>query len=51
MPEKKATIRWIQQELPLSKVHLEILDKAIEAGDGELDNSAVIREIRRRAKG
>ena len=39
------------QELPLSKVHLEILEKAIEAGDGELDNSAIIREIRRRCKG
>jgi len=38
------------QELPLSKVHLKILEKAIAAGDGELDNSAVIREIRRRAK-
>lgn len=36
------------QELPLSRVHAEILEKAIEAGDGELDNSAVIREIRRR---
>ena len=40
----------LQQELPLSKVHLEILEKAIAAGDGELDNSAVIREIRRRGK-
>ena len=39
-----------QQELPLSKVHLEILKKSIEAGDGELDNSAVIREIQRRTK-
>jgi 3-hydroxyisobutyrate dehydrogenase-like beta-hydroxyacid dehydrogenase len=39
-----------EQELPLSKVHLEILDKAIAAGDGDLDNSAVIREIRRRSK-
>jgi 3-hydroxyisobutyrate dehydrogenase-like beta-hydroxyacid dehydrogenase len=38
------------QELPLSKVHLKILQKAIEAGDGELDNSAVIREIERRGK-
>ena len=38
------------QELPLSKVHLEILDKAIAAGDGELDNSAVIREIQRRGE-
>jgi len=38
------------QELPLSKVHLEVLQKAIAAGDGELDNSAVIREIQRRGK-
>ena len=38
------------QELPLSKVHLEVLKKAIAAGDGELDNSAVIREIQRRGK-
>jgi 3-hydroxyisobutyrate dehydrogenase-like beta-hydroxyacid dehydrogenase len=40
----------LQQELPLSKVHLEILEKAIAAGDGELDNSAVIREIQRRGQ-
>jgi len=36
------------QELPLSKVHLDVLKKAIEAGDGDLDNSAVIREIEHR---
>jgi len=36
------------QELPLSKVHLDILQKAIEAGDADLDNSAVIKELRRR---
>ncbi|HIJ53645.1 MAG TPA: NAD(P)-dependent oxidoreductase [Planctomycetes bacterium] len=36
------------QELPLSKAHLDVLKKAIEAGDGELDNAAIIREIRRR---
>ncbi len=36
------------QELPLSRVHLDVLQKAIEAGDGDLDNSAVIREIGRR---
>ncbi len=36
------------QELPLSKVHLDVLKKAIEAGDGDLDNSVVIREIERR---
>ena len=38
------------QELPLSKLHMDILEKAIAAGDAELDNSAVIREIRRRTK-
>lgn len=39
-----------EQELPLSKVHLDVLKKAIAAGDGDLDNSAVIREIERRIK-
>lgn len=38
------------QELPLSQVHLDVLKKAIEAGDGDLDNSAVIREIERRKR-
>ena len=36
------------QELPLSRVHLEALEKAIAAGDGDLDNAGIIREIRRR---
>jgi 3-hydroxyisobutyrate dehydrogenase-like beta-hydroxyacid dehydrogenase len=36
------------QELPLSEEHLRLLDAAIAAGDGELDNSAVIRETKRR---
>ena len=36
------------QELPLTTVHEEVLRKAIEVGDGELDNSAVINEVRRR---
>jgi 3-hydroxyisobutyrate dehydrogenase-like beta-hydroxyacid dehydrogenase len=40
----------LQQELPLSRTHLQILEKAIAAGDGELDNCAVIREIQRRGK-
>jgi len=39
------------QELPLSKVHLDVLNKAIAAGDADLDNAAVIKEIRRRYKG
>lgn len=37
-----------RQDLPLSRVHLDILANAIAAGDGELDTSAVIQEIRRR---
>jgi len=38
------------QELPLSKVHLNILKAAIAAGNGDMDNAAVIREIERRIK-
>jgi len=38
------------QQLPLSKVHLDVLEKAIEAGDGDLDNAAIIREIKRRKR-
>jgi len=34
-------------ELPLSRTHLGILKQAIEAGDGDLDNSAIIRQIER----
>lgn len=36
------------QDLPLSEIHLDIMEKAITAGDGDLDNAAVIRELRRR---
>jgi len=36
------------QELPLSKAHFDVLQKAIEAGDADLDNSAIIKELRRR---
>jgi 3-hydroxyisobutyrate dehydrogenase-like beta-hydroxyacid dehydrogenase len=38
----------VGQELPLSKVHLDVLQEAIAAGDADLDNSAVIKELRRR---
>ena len=38
-------------DLPLSEAHRELLAAAIAAGDGDLDNSAVIRELRRRASG
>ncbi len=35
------------QPLPLASVHKDLLDAAIRAGDGDLDNCAVIKEIRR----
>jgi 3-hydroxyisobutyrate dehydrogenase-like beta-hydroxyacid dehydrogenase len=35
--------------LPLSAVHLELLEQAVEAGLGELDNSAIIRAIQSRS--
>ncbi len=35
------------QHLPLSELHYKILKNAEAAGDGELDNAAIIREIRR----
>jgi len=38
----------IDQQLPLEQTHLQILDAAILAGDGDLDNAAIIEEIRRR---
>jgi 3-hydroxyisobutyrate dehydrogenase-like beta-hydroxyacid dehydrogenase len=38
------------QDMPLTKVHFDIMESAIKAGDGDLDNSAVIREIRRRKR-
>ena len=38
------------QELPLAALNVEVLEACIRAGEGELDNSAVIREIRRRSR-
>ena len=35
------------QALPLSKTHLGLLTAAIEAGDADLDTSAIIKELRR----
>ena len=35
------------QNLPLSQAHAQLLRNAIEQGDGELDNAAIIRQIRR----
>ncbi|MEY2621266.1 MAG: 2-hydroxy-3-oxopropionate reductase [Pseudomonadota bacterium] len=35
------------QNLPLSQTHAALMKAAVEAGDGELDNAAIIRQIRR----
>ena len=35
------------QNLPLSQAHAQLMRKAIAQGDGELDNAAIIRQIRR----
>jgi 3-hydroxyisobutyrate dehydrogenase-like beta-hydroxyacid dehydrogenase len=40
----------LKQPLPLTQLHRNILKEAIEAGDGDLDNAAVIQQIRRIAK-
>ena len=37
-------------DLPLTDTHLKVLDSAIAAGDGDLDNAAIIREIQRRTR-
>jgi 3-hydroxyisobutyrate dehydrogenase-like beta-hydroxyacid dehydrogenase len=38
------------QELPLAKLHKEILELSMARGEGDLDTSAVIRELRRMRK-
>jgi 3-hydroxyisobutyrate dehydrogenase-like beta-hydroxyacid dehydrogenase len=35
------------QRLPLSETHAALMRKAVDAGDGELDNAAIIRQIKR----
>jgi 3-hydroxyisobutyrate dehydrogenase-like beta-hydroxyacid dehydrogenase len=40
----------VGQALPLASLHREVLEACLRAGEGELDNSVVINEIRRRAK-
>ncbi len=39
------------QDLPLSRVHATLLQAAVQAGDGDLDNAAIIRQIRRHKTG
>jgi putative dehydrogenase len=38
----------VKQKLPLLEVHADVLEACVRAGEGDLDNSAVIKEIRRR---
>ena len=45
-----AQARAIGQELPLLNVHAEVLEACLRAGEGDLDNSVVIEEIRRRRR-
>ena len=40
--------RRLKQRLPLGETYKELMDGCVAAGEGELDNSAVILEIRRR---
>jgi 3-hydroxyisobutyrate dehydrogenase-like beta-hydroxyacid dehydrogenase len=40
--------RQVRQPLPLLEVHAEALEACVRQGQGDLDNSAVIEEIRRR---
>jgi 3-hydroxyisobutyrate dehydrogenase-like beta-hydroxyacid dehydrogenase len=43
--------RKIGQELPLLEVHAAVLEACVRHGDSEKDNSIVIEELRRRARG
>ena len=36
----------LDQKLPLSEIHRDLLERAVAAGDGDLDNSAVIKILR-----
>ena len=43
--------RAVKQRLPLLEVHAGVLEACVRAGEGDLDNSVVIEEIRRRHRG
>jgi 3-hydroxyisobutyrate dehydrogenase-like beta-hydroxyacid dehydrogenase len=38
------------QRLSMLEVHADVLEACVRAGESDLDNSAVIREVRRRGK-
>lgn len=39
-----------KQQLPLAEIHADVLQACVRQGEGDLDNSAVIKEIRRRRR-
>ena len=41
----------VRQDLPLLAIHADVLQACVRHGEGDLDNSAVIKEIRRRRRG
>jgi 3-hydroxyisobutyrate dehydrogenase-like beta-hydroxyacid dehydrogenase len=43
----QAQARAAGQHLPLTAAHAALLQAAVEAGDGELDNAAIVRQLRR----
>lgn len=40
----------VGQELPLAKIYTELIESCLAHGEGELDNSAIIQELRRRRR-
>jgi 3-hydroxyisobutyrate dehydrogenase-like beta-hydroxyacid dehydrogenase len=38
------------QELPMLKVHCDVLEACVRAGEAERDNSIIVEEIRRRRR-
>ena len=40
----------VKQELPLLEIHADVLEACVRHGEADLDNSAVIKEIRRRTR-
>ena len=47
-PDFPGWCRRLQQRLPALQVHQDVLEGCVRHGEGELDNSIVINEIRRR---
>jgi hypothetical protein len=40
----------VGQELPLASLYVELIDACLAHGEGDLDNSAVMKELRRRRR-